>query len=62
MSPSFTRAYPFVMDHGEGPGATWGREAEPGLAVRFRGPEGSSAPDPGMWGIGIGGASANIAS
>jgi NADPH-dependent ferric siderophore reductase len=30
-----------VMDHGDGPGAAWGREAKPGLAVRFRGPEGS---------------------
>ncbi len=30
-----------VLDHGDGPGAAWGREATPGLAVRFRGPEGT---------------------
>jgi NADPH-dependent ferric siderophore reductase len=30
-----------VMDHGDGPGARWGRSAKPGLPVRFRAPEGS---------------------
>ncbi|MFB8002929.1 siderophore-interacting protein [Nocardia sp. NPDC056000] len=30
-----------VMDHGDGPGSRWGRAAEPGAQVMFRGPEGS---------------------
>ncbi|MDI2130090.1 siderophore-interacting protein [Yinghuangia seranimata] len=30
-----------VMDHGEGPGARWGRTTRPGDEVRFRAPEGS---------------------
>ncbi|MEV0248946.1 siderophore-interacting protein [Nocardia sp. NPDC050712] len=30
-----------VLDHGDGPGARWGRAAEVGDQVRFRGPEGS---------------------
>lgn len=30
-----------VLDHGDGPGARWGRTAEVGADVRFRGPEGS---------------------
>ncbi|MFF2550407.1 siderophore-interacting protein [Nocardia sp. NPDC058058] len=30
-----------VMDHGDGPGSRWGRAAEPGAQVLFRGPEGS---------------------
>ncbi|MET9487415.1 siderophore-interacting protein [Nocardia sp. NPDC006630] len=30
-----------VLDHGDGPGARWGRNAVVGQQVRFRGPEGS---------------------
>ncbi|MCX4097984.1 siderophore-interacting protein [Nocardia sp. alder85J] len=30
-----------VLDHGDGPGARWGRTARVGQEVRFRGPEGS---------------------
>ncbi|MFE3190090.1 siderophore-interacting protein [Nocardia sp. NPDC059240] len=30
-----------VLDHGDGPGARWGRNAVVGQRVRFRGPEGS---------------------
>ncbi|MFJ4657021.1 siderophore-interacting protein [Nocardia sp. NPDC088792] len=30
-----------VLDHGDGPGSRWGRTAEVGMQVRFRGPEGS---------------------
>ncbi|MEV2226777.1 siderophore-interacting protein [Nocardia vinacea] len=30
-----------VMDHGDGPGARWAREAKPGQEVQFRAPEGS---------------------
>ncbi|MRH90113.1 siderophore-interacting protein [Nocardia sp. SYP-A9097] len=32
-----------VLDHGDGPGAQWGRKAAVGRRVRFRGPEGSFA-------------------
>ncbi|MGW4243618.1 siderophore-interacting protein [Nocardia sp. NPDC004722] len=36
-----------VLDHGEGPGARWARNAVVGQRVRFRGPEGSFTLRPG---------------